>query len=68
MMFTIIAMALIDKLGRKPLKDKKAMVRFFLEESVIRMNGGVESCKIECALYLKKRARSKWKGALSVNR
>lgn len=44
------------KLGRKPVYDKKIPIRFFLEKSIVKQNGGENSCKELCLLYLKNRA------------
>jgi len=49
------------KLGRKPIADKKNLIRFFIEQSVIDSNGGEDTCKTECILYLKKRGQKKEK-------
>ena len=49
------------KLGRKPVADKKGLVRIFIEQSVIDANGGEDICKQECILFLKKRGQKKEK-------
>ena len=42
------------KLGRKPIADKKQVLRIFIEQSVIDANGGETICKDECISFLKK--------------
>lgn len=49
------------KLGRKPIADKKNLIRFFIEQSVIDANGGEAICKDECISFLKKRGQKKEK-------
>lgn len=48
------------KLGRKPIADKKIMIRFFIEQSVVDANEGEQSCKDECILFLKERGQKKF--------
>lgn len=47
------------KLGRKPIPDKKLLIRFFIEGSIVKENGGEEACKEECISHLKKRAKKR---------
>lgn len=49
------------KLGRKPIADKKLMLRIFVEQSIVEQNGGEQSCKDECILYLKERGQKSFK-------
>ena len=49
------------KLGRKPIADKKLMLRIFVEQSVIDANGGEQSAKDECILFLKERGQKSFK-------
>ena len=45
------------KLGRNPIADKKVMLRIFVEQSTVDLNGGEQSCKDECILFLKERGK-----------
>jgi hypothetical protein len=38
--------------GRKPLEDKKILVRVFVKKSIVEANGGIEAAQIKCAKYL----------------
>jgi hypothetical protein len=49
----------IKKMGRKPIADKKMVVRLFIETSIINANGGEQACKDKCVQFLKKTAISK---------
>ena len=49
------------KLGRKPITDKKVMLRIFVEQSVIDANGGEQSSKDECISFLKERGQKSFK-------
>ena len=49
------------KLGRKPVADKKMVLRIFVEQSLIDANGGEQTCKDECISFLKKRGQKKEK-------
>lgn len=49
------------KLGRKPIADKKVMLRIFVEQSTVDLNGGEQSCKDECILFLKERGQKSFK-------
>jgi len=49
------------KLGRKPIADKKQVLRIFIEQSIIDANGGETICKDECISLLKKRGQKKEK-------
>jgi phage-related protein len=49
------------KLGRKPIADKKQVLRIFIEQSIIDANGGETICKDECISFLKKRGQKKEK-------
>jgi hypothetical protein len=49
------------KLGRKPIADKKIMLRMFVEQSIVDANGGEQSCKDECILFLKERGQKSFK-------
>src|SRR3990167_9084699 len=42
------------KLCRKPIADKKVMLRFFIEKSCVEANGGEQACIDECIFFLKK--------------
>ena len=48
-------------LGRKPIADKKVMLRMFVEQSTVDANGGEQSCKDECILFLKERWQKSFK-------
>lgn len=45
--------------GRKPVTDRKLMLRIFVHESVIMANGGEEAAKEKCVLFLGARAKIK---------
>jgi len=49
------------KLGRKPIADKKVMLRFFIEQSYVDANGGEQTAKDECISFLKKRGQKSFK-------
>lgn len=49
------------KLGRKPIADKKQVLRIFIEQSIIDANGGEAICNDECISFLKKRGQKKEK-------
>ena len=49
------------KLGRKPIADKKVMLRIFVEQSTVDLNGGEQSCKDESILFLKERGQKSFK-------
>lgn len=39
--------------GRKPVSDKKQLLRLYVNESIINANGGVEECQQKCTEFLK---------------
>ncbi len=39
--------------GRKPIPDKKAMLRIYIEQSIIDANGGKLQCEADWILHLK---------------
>ena len=43
--------------GRKPLTDKKAMLRIYIEQSIIDANGGKLQCESDWILSLKSGAK-----------
>lgn len=43
--------------GRKPLADKKRLVRLYPRESIIEANGGEEECRKASEEFLIKRAK-----------
>jgi len=51
----------IKKMGRKPIADKKMVVRVFIEQSIINAHGGEDACKEKCVEFLKKTAIQKSK-------
>lgn len=56
-------------LGRKPIADKKVMLRIFVEQSIVNANGGEQSCKDECVLFLTERGQeSVEKNELNANK
>jgi len=39
--------------GRKPIQDKKIMLRIYIQQSVIEANGGKLQCENDWSLHLK---------------
>ncbi len=42
----------LKKSGRKPIADKKELIRLYILQSVIDANGGVENCQERCTALL----------------
>lgn len=55
--FLYLCVMKVKKRGRKPVKDKRVPIRFFVQESVMHANGGEEECQELCENYLNKRAK-----------
>jgi len=51
--------------GRKPSTDPKVRVVFFLEQSLVDHNGGMEDCKVQSYLFLKERGEKIKKSSLT---
>ena len=51
--------------GRKPSMDPKVRVVFFLEQSLVDHNGGMDDCKVHSYLYLKERGEKIKKSSLT---
>lgn len=45
--------------GRKPTADPKLAITIYVEESIVKANGGVEEAKNECYSFLKTRGGRK---------
>lgn len=48
------------KPGRHPAKDPKRPVLFYVEESIIKANGGVAECREVCQDFLNKRVAAQF--------
>jgi len=44
-----------QRAGRKPVADPKETVTIYVEQSIIDANNGINECKSEMYLFLKKR-------------
>ena len=51
--------------GRKPSTDPKVRVVFFLEQSLVDLNGGMSEVKDQSYLYLKERGEKIKKSSLT---
>ena len=51
--------------GRKPSMDPKVRVVFFLEQSLMELNGGMEDCKVQSYSHLKERGEKIKKSSLT---
>lgn len=51
--------------GRKPSTDPKVRVVFFIEQSLLDMNGGMQDCKDQSYLFLKERGEKIKKSSLT---
>lgn len=51
--------------GRKPSMDPKVRVVFFLEQSLVDLNGGMSEVKDQSYLYLKERGEKIKKSSLT---
>ncbi len=45
--------------GRKPASDPKIIIPIYVEESIVKANGGIEEVKNECYSFLKTRGGRK---------
>ena len=43
--------------GRKPAADPKVSITIYIEESIIKANGGIENVKNNCYSFLKNKAK-----------
>lgn len=51
--------------GRKPSTDPKVRVVFFIEQSLMDLNGGMQDCKDQSYLHLKERGEKIKKSSLT---
>jgi len=44
----------VSKAGRKPVKDKKVLLRLYVNQSIVDYNGGIETAQDKCVEYLRR--------------